>query len=119
MRFLVVLALAIGIAAMLSSCFDPPMGEISIIATKSGQRTGCGVMLFNAKGVQIDQVSTDMQGLVYIKNVKPGKYSLKFVNYDGSLYPALINVTVGPGEEKTVRVDLNKTYDAAEGSTEE
>ncbi len=120
MRYLWVIVLAVVVVGVLSGCFDQPTGEISIIATRNGERTGCGVMMFNSKGVQVDQVTTDMQGLVYIKNVKAGSYTLKFVDHQGNLYPAVINVSVDPGEQETVRVDLNKSYDAEpEGSAEQ
>lgn len=112
MRYLVVIVLAFGVMALLGSCFDPEPGEISVIATKDGRRIGCGVQLFNAKDVQVDQAPTDMEGLVYLKNVVPGKYTLRFVDRDGTRYPAVITVTVSPGEQETVRVDLDKTYDA-------
>ena len=114
MRYLLVIVLAAGMAALLSSCFDPAPGEVSIIATQGGERTGCVVQLFNSKGVQVDQAATDMEGLVYLKNVVPGKYTLKFADRDAELYPAVIEITVEPGEQETVRVDLDQPYDAAE-----
>lgn len=119
MRYLLAIVLALGLMAGLSSCFDPEPGEISVIATKSGQRQGCGVQLFNSKGVQIDQAPTDMNGLVYLKGIVPGKYTLKFIGNDGHQYPAVINVTVDAGEQETVRVDLDQEYDAAEDTAEE
>ena len=45
---------------------------------------------------------------------RQGKYTLKFIGGDGYQYPSVINVTVDPGEQETVRVDLNLPYDAAE-----
>ena len=111
MRYLLVIVLALGLMSLLGSCFDPVPGEVSIIATKSGQRTGCGVQLFNAKDVQVDQATTDMDGLVYLKNIVPGRYTLRFVDRDGNRYPAVIKISVEPGEQETVRVDLDKEYE--------
>jgi hypothetical protein len=114
MRYLLAIVLAFSLMVLLCSCFDPPPGEVSIIATKSGQRKGCAVQLFNTKDVQVDQATTDMDGLVYLKNVIPGKYTLRFVDRDGNRYPAVIKITVDAGEQETVRVDLDQEYDAAE-----
>ena len=119
MRIFLVIALAVMLSGALVSCFDPQPGEISVIATKSGQRASCGIKVFNAKGAQIDQVFTDMQGLVYIKGVKPGKYTLEFVDKDGNKYPPVLELTIDPGEQETVRVDLDKeTVDAAAPAAE-
>ena len=109
MRKLLALIGMLILAVTLSGCFDPEPGEISVIAKKNGKTQSCSVFVYNSKDVQINQVPTDLKGLVYIKDVVPGRYKLKF--YDGvndSMYPAVVEVDVDAGESEIVRVELTE-----------
>lgn len=99
---------ALGLLFMLSGCEDPAPGEISVIAMKNGKQQSCAVILMNDKGVQLNLVPTDMKGLVYIKKLQPGTYTLKFQDHDKNLYPAVKTVLVRSGDTNVCRVNLNE-----------
>jgi hypothetical protein len=107
-RIITALALAAFVAVGLLGCFDPEPSEISIIATLNGQRQGCTVQVFNEAGKQIQQESTDWGGIGYVKQLKPGKYTLKFIDNHGNSYPAVKVVTLRPGDSQPVEVELSE-----------
>lgn len=107
-RVITALALAVFVTVGLLGCFDPEPSEISIIATLNGERQGCTVQVFNEQGKQIQQESTDWGGIGYVKQLKPGTYTLKFIDNSGTYYPAERVVTLRPGDSQPVEVELSE-----------
>lgn len=110
-RALTIIALMAFLVVGLLSCFDPEPSEISIIATLNGKRQGCTVQVFNSAGKQIQQESTDWNGIGYIKQVAPGSYTLKFIDNQGNPYPAVKTITLKPGDSAPVQVELSEEPD--------
>jgi hypothetical protein len=106
-RLLVVLTVVFG-AIWLLGCLDAEPAEIGVSAFKSGRQQGCTILMYNADGKQTDQVSTDFGGVGYIKNIKPGTYTLKFMDNQNNFYPAVKLVTVSAGGSHPVRVELTE-----------
>ena len=106
-RLYVVLTAVFAVIWLLG-CLDAEPAEIGISAFKSGRQQGCTVLLYNTIGKQIDQVSTDFGGVGYIKNVKPGTYTLKFMDNQKNFYPAVKLVTISAGDSFPVRVELTE-----------
>lgn len=102
------LTLVCVLAVSLTGCFDPEPCEISVIATKNGEPQGVTVQVFNSKGKQIQEVSTDWNGVGYIKQLQPGTYTLKFLDKQGGYHPAEKIVTVDPGESLPVPIELTE-----------
>ncbi len=99
----------LGILLGLTGCSDPAPGEISVISKKNGQQRSCAVLLYNEKGIQLNLVPTDMNGLVYIKKLAPGTYTLKFQDVASkTMYPAVKTATVTSGDTFVCRVELNE-----------
>ena len=92
----------------LTSCMDPEPAEISVIATMDGQPQNARVQVFNSSGKQIQEVYLD-RGIQYIKQLLPGKYTLKFLDNQGNFYPAIREVNIDAGDSVPVEVDLNDT----------
>ena len=115
-KILRMIPLAAMLAALLmiaTSCIDPEPGEISIRATKAGKPFGCAVQLFNAKGNQVQEQFTDTKGLLYIKELAPGDYTVKFIDNNLQPYPAVKQVTVDPGGSVILDVELTEEPAAA------
>jgi hypothetical protein len=108
------LMLVVFVAVSLTGCFDPEPSEISIIATMNGERQGVTVQVFNSKGLQIQEVSTDWGGIGYISQLAPGTYTLKFVDKQGGYYPAERTVHLSPGESVPCEVELSEAPPAVE-----
>lgn len=94
--------------ALLSGCLDDPYGEISVRTTRRGKRQGCTVQVFNEAGKQVQEVPTDNVGLLFLKNMKPGTYTLKFISNKDKMYPAEKTVTVRSDGNEVVDVDLDE-----------
>jgi hypothetical protein len=101
----------------LASCIDPEPGEISIKATKDGRSQSCSIMILNDKGVQIDEANTDEFGVGYLKDLKPGTYTLKFKDGSGNMYPAEKTVELHAGDSTPVQVELNEAPAAGGDAT--
>lgn len=101
-------ALVALVMVSLAGCFDPEPSEISIIAKMNGRPQGVTVQVFNSKGLQLQEMSTDWNGIGYIKQLKPGTYTLKFLDTQGNPYPAEKVVTISPGESLPVPVELSE-----------
>jgi hypothetical protein len=78
----------------LTSCFDPEPGEVSLVSVKNGKPAVCAVQVFNNQGNQIQQESSNFDGVVYISDLKPGTYTLKFMDNHKNMYPAVRVVKV-------------------------
>ena len=98
MRGLMIVMVAVLVTLGMTGCFDPQPGEISLISVKSGKPVVCGVQVFNAAGKQIQQESSDFNGVVYITKLKPGTYTLKFVDSKKNMYPAVKTCKVRAGD---------------------
>jgi hypothetical protein len=101
-------ALFCAIALLASSCIDPEPGEISIRATKEGRQQGCVVQLYNSKGKQIREEFTDQKGLLYLKDLPPSNYTVKFLDNEGNPYPAEKQVNVTAGDSQIIDVELTE-----------
>ena len=101
------LILVLWSAMLLSSCFDPEPGEISVRCTNKGRRMGCAIQLYNANMQQIDLVPTDLNGIQFLE-LPPGKYTLKFQDPQGNQYPAEVTVDLGSGESAVLDVELSE-----------
>lgn len=108
MRTLKWTLLLVGVMIMLASCMDPEPGEISVRATENGEKQGCTVMVFSAAGKQTMELPTDNQGLLFIKQLPPGTYTLKFKSNSSEMYPAEKAVRVVSGGSEIVDVELTE-----------
>jgi hypothetical protein len=97
---------------LLGGCFDPSPGEIGLRTTVQGQPRSCTVMVFNAKGKQIQEEHADQYGVVYIKGLAPDTYTLKFKGAD-NVYAAVRTINVKPGGSAHLDVDLEQAEDKA------
>ncbi len=113
MRTLKWTLLLVGVLIMLASCMDQEPGEISIRAVQNGEKQGCTVMIFTESGKQIDEKPTDNQGLVFVKNLPPAVYKLKFKSNNGEMFPAEKSVRVISGGSEIVDVELTEAPPAA------
>jgi hypothetical protein len=111
---MIALMTLLALSMALCGCIDPTPGEISVRAMLNGRQQGCVVQLFNSKGKQIQEVFTDQKGLVYIKDLPPGNYSLKFLDNEGNPYPAMKDIAVSEGDSVIVDVELSETPPPAE-----
>jgi hypothetical protein len=108
MKKLLPVLLLVALAAFLASCMEPEPAEISVICKLSGSPRGCTAQLFNTKGNQIAEISTDYGGIGYFKNVTAATYTIKFVDAQGNYYAAEKTVTVTGGESLPVQVELSE-----------
>lgn len=118
MRAVKWIVLLVGVMLALASCMDPEPGEISVRATLNGQRHSCVVKVFNKGGKQIDEKPTDNDGLLFLKQLVPGVYVLKFsdTNADSpTMYPAEKMVKVVSGGSEIVDVELTEQPAAPAG----
>lgn len=111
MKLLLPLLVIITAMAIIGSCADDTPAELSITSTRSGQQMGCRVLIWNSKNVQIRDEATDMQGIVFIQGILPGKYKLTFVDVKDNKYAAERWITLQPGDEMNVAVDLDVPTD--------
>lgn len=93
-------------ALLLTGCGDAEPGEVSMNITHGGTARACLVQVFNSGGRQLQEESADQYGVVYIKNLAPGKYTFKFLGHDGQLYPAERSATVTAGGSEFMKVEL-------------
>lgn len=93
---------------LLAGCLDPPTGEISVRTTWHGKRKSSVVMLFNSAGRQIDERATDNTGLLFLKNLQAGDYTMKFKNSKDEMLPAVKTVTVHWDSSEIVDVELSE-----------
>ncbi len=100
--------LAMPLLLMLSGCLDLPNGEISVRTMKKGRRQGCTVQVFNEAGKQIAEQPTDNVGLLFLKNMRPGMYTLKFKDNQGKMLPAEKSVRVVSDGSEIVDVELTE-----------
>ncbi|MBN2080655.1 T9SS type A sorting domain-containing protein [bacterium] len=106
--FVPALMLIAFVLVTLTACMDPEPCEVSFITKINGDPKGCTVQAFNAKGIQIQQESTDFNGIGYIKGLAPGTYTFKFTDNSGNYYSAVKTATLRGGESLPIEVDLNE-----------
>lgn len=99
------------IALFAASCETAPC-ELNFRTSYGGNVKGSTAMIFNSQGRQVMEVSSDINGNGYIKEIKAGTYTVKFKDATGAIYPAVRTVTLKPGDIETLIVELN---DATEG----
>lgn len=105
------------VAAIVASCEQPP-ASMSFRTTLDGRPTGCTAMVFNDKGKQILEIPSDLSGVGYIETIKPGSYTVKFRDNNGNMYAVQREVTLEPGGQETLEVDLGEAGPADAGTTE-
>jgi hypothetical protein len=99
------------IALLVVSCEQTP-AELNFRTTLSGVTKGSTAMIFNAKGAQIMEVSSDINGNGYVSEMKPGTYTIKFKDAQGTQYAAVRTVTLKPGDTATLIVELTEATEA-------
>lgn len=114
-----IVAIAIAMFAAMTlctSCLDQEPGEITVRSTQGGQPLDTLVMLYNGKGVQIQEHHTE-RGFVIIKAVKPGTYYVKLKDYSTppTIYKAIRKVDVSGGDSAVVDMDVD---DATQNPTD-
>jgi hypothetical protein len=102
------------LAAVIASCEQPP-ASLNFRTTLNGQGTGCTAMVYNDKGNQIMEIPSDLGGVGYINEIKPGTYTVKFKDTSGNMYPVVKEVTLVPGDQQTLEVDLGEAGPADAG----
>jgi len=108
MRNLVsIFALAVLIVTSLTSCFDPEPGELIARCFLNDRERSCVVMVYGSNGKQIQEVSTDSNGVGYIEALVPDTYTLKFKDISGNMYPAVATVKLVSGASLPVNIELN------------
>ena len=115
MRTLKWTLLLAGVLIALASCMDAEPGEISVRALLNGEKQGCTVLVFNSGGKQTMELPTDNQGLVYIKQLPPGTYTLKFKSNSNEMFPAEKAVRLTAGSSEIVDVELSEAPPVAPG----
>jgi hypothetical protein len=104
------------IALLVVSCEQAP-AELNFRTTYGGQTKGSTAMIFNAKGAQIMEISSDINGNGYVSEMKPGTYTIKFKDAQGSPYAAVRTVTLVPGDTATLIVELTEATEAGAPAT--
>jgi hypothetical protein len=105
------LALALLWLLPVVGCFDPANGEIGMKITRGEDICNCLVMVFNEKGLQIQEVPTDQLGVVYVKKLVPGVYTFKFKGAEGSMFSAVRTVRIGEGASCYLAVNVDQAKD--------
>ncbi|MCB1188315.1 T9SS type A sorting domain-containing protein [bacterium] len=103
-------------AILFAGCEDEGSAEINVICKDRGQSKNVWVEVYNSKGVQVKQVSTQ-GGIGYVTDLPAGTYTLKFKNHDDTYFSAIKVVTVADGDSRPVDVELNDPPDEG-GSVE-
>lgn len=107
MKGILPLIVLIGLCAFLASCLEQEPAELSIIAKKDGKPQPVTCQMFNDKGKQISEMSTDFNGIGYFRAVPPGTYTIKFCDNQYNFYPAVKQVTLASGDSLPVNIELN------------
>jgi hypothetical protein len=102
-------------AIIAASCEVEP-AELNFRCTLNGQQKGCSAMVFNEAGAQVQEVPSEISGIGYIKDLKPGKYTIKFKDVSGTQYPAVAEVTLAPGDLQTLTIELSQESGAVPGA---
>ncbi|MCB1216539.1 hypothetical protein KDL44_04065 [bacterium] len=99
------------LAILFVSCEDEGSAEISVITKERGNtKNGVWVEVYNAKGVQVQQVATE-RGIAYVKDLPSGTFTLKFKGHDDNYFPCIKVVTVRDGDARPVEVELTDPPD--------
>jgi len=106
--FVPALMLIAFVLVSLTACMDPEPCEVSFITKLNGEAKGCTVQVFNTKDIQIQQESTDWNGIGYIKGLAPGTYTFKFIDNEGNYYKAVKSATLRGGESLPIEVELSE-----------
>jgi hypothetical protein len=107
-------AIAVGVVLLaLPSLLPRPMGSVVVVTGLNGQPVSAAVLVFNSSAKQIMQVHSDQSGVVAIKQLPKGKYTLKFQGVQGSPYPAVETIEVVGKQQTVVKVELGQAASAA------
>jgi hypothetical protein len=96
------------LACCCTSCMDQEPGEVTVRTSQAGQPFNCTVMIYNDKGVQIQEDSTS-SGFTRIGGLKPGDYYLKLKDFNTppSIYKAIRKFSIKTGDAKVLDVDVD------------
>jgi len=100
------------LAMLFASCEEEGNAEVNAITKLNGKTQNATVEVYNSKGVQIEQVSTE-KGIAYIKNLPSGTFTLKFKDHEGTYFSAVKIVTVVDNDSKPIQVELSDPPDTA------
>lgn len=107
---IVAIAVALFIlAACCTSCMDSEPGEVTVRTSQAGQPLECVVMIYNDKGVQIQEDSTS-SGFTRFGSLKPGTYYLKLKDHSQptpNIYKAIRKFNIRTGDAKVIDVDVD------------
>jgi hypothetical protein len=104
------------LACTVTSCMDAEPGEITVRPTQAGQPFDCKVMIFNEKGVQIQEDSTS-GGFTRFASLKPGTYYLKLKDNAATptVFKAIRQFHIRTGDAQVLDVDVD---DASQNPTD-
>ena len=96
------------LAACCTSCMDQEPGEVTVRTSQAGQPLNCIAMIYNDKGVQIQEDNTS-SGFTRISGLKPGTYYLKLKDFGDSptIYKAIRKFNIRTGDAKVLDVDVD------------
>ena len=106
------------LAMLFASCEEEGNTECNVITTLNGKMKNATVEVYNTKGVQIHQVSTE-RGIAYIKDLPSGTFTLKFKDADSNYFSAVKIVTLHDGDSLPVNVELSDPPDPGTGGGDE
>jgi hypothetical protein len=88
--------------------YGPP-GNVEVQLSRNGQPTTDAVIcVFTSSATQIQQVPPDPSGVVILKPMPQGKYTLKFLDHTGNYYPVVETVDVVEGRLVVMKVELGQ-----------
>jgi hypothetical protein len=96
------------LAAISASCMDAEPGEVTVRPKQAGNQIDCYVMVYNEKGVQIQEDNTQT-GFTRISNLKPGHYYIKLKDYGTppTVYKAIRKIHIKTGDAQILDVDVD------------
>jgi hypothetical protein len=107
MKGILPVVVLISLCAFLASCIEQAPAELSIIAKLDGKPQPVTCQLYNSKGNQISEMSTDFNGIGYFRAVPPGTYTVKFCDNKYTFYPAVKTVTLQSDDSLPVQIELS------------
>ena len=82
--FVLLAALFAFTALYVSSCTEPPPGEVIGRVTKGGTTMGVDIKVVNADG-EVVAIGQTVDGVYSIGNIRPGTYTVQCIDREGTL----------------------------------
>ena len=118
MKLLLPLLVIAAVVMIAGSCLDQTPAELSLTCSRAGQQQPCRALVWNAKGAQVRDESSDFNGVIYMTGLVPGKYKITFSDVQGNLYAAQRWITLQPGDTQNIQVDLDVKDDPQYAETQ-